>query len=151
MAICVLPHTRPRMRREISIALTVLLPALTGCSRHTLDSRDLSSSLRATSSLAAEAGVFIEYLGRGQSTAAFARSHAEYLAQELDDERQDLDGASVAPPLRPALELCHRQQEQLDREFRQLESAIGHPDQLREIAKQIRAIGDAVSQARESL
>jgi hypothetical protein len=139
------------MRREISIALTVLLAALGGCSSHTLDSKDLSSSLRATSSLAAEAGVFIEYLGSGHSTATFARGHAEYLAQEIDDERDDLEGARVASPLRPSLELCETEQEQLGREFRLLQSAVGHPDELPEIAKQIRAIGQAAAQAREGL
>jgi hypothetical protein len=135
------------MRREISIALTVLLTALTGCSPHRVDARDLSSSLRATSSLAAEAGVFIEYLGGGHSTATFARGHAEYLVRELEDERRELEGAGVEPPLRPLLELCQRQQEQLDRELRRLESAIGHPDKLPDIATQIRAIGAAAAQA----
>ncbi|HEY4087690.1 MAG TPA: hypothetical protein VGM43_17240 [Bryobacteraceae bacterium] len=139
------------MRREISIALTVLLAALGGCSSHTLDSKDLSSSLRATSSLAAEAGVFIEYLGSGHSTDAFARGHAEYLRQELDDERQDLQGARVSSSLRPSFDLCETQQEQLGRELRLLKLAIGQPDELADIARQIRAIGQAAAQAREGL
>lgn len=151
MAICVPPHIQPRMRREISIALTVLLAALAGCSHKTLDSRDLSSSLRATASLAAEADVFIEYLRTGHSTATFARGHAESLVRELEDERQDLESASVAAPLRSALEHCETQQEQLGRELRRLQSAVGRPDELPDIAKQIRAIGHAAAQAREGL
>ncbi len=125
--------------------------ALAGCSHKTLDSKDVSSSLRATASLAAEANVFIEYLGTGHSTATFARGHSEYLAQELDDERQDLKGASVADSLSPALEVCRAQQEQLGRELRRLQLAMGHPDELAEIAKQVRAIGDAATHAREGL
>lgn len=151
MAVCVLPHTQPRMRREISTALTVLLPALVGCSSHTLDSKDLSSSLRATSSLAADADVFIEYLGSGHSTATFARAHAGYLIQELEDERQDLAGARVAPQMGPSLDFCQKQQEELRGELRTLESAIGHPDELPDIRKQIRAIGQAAAQARSGL
>jgi hypothetical protein len=139
------------MRRERPIAVTILILTLAGCSQHSLDSTELSSRLRATSSLAAEANVFIDYLGRTQSTAAFARGHAEYLAQEVDEERHDLEGARVVAPLRPALELCRAQQEQLAREFRRLELAIGHPEELPEIAKQIRAIGDAAAQARGKL
>jgi hypothetical protein len=151
MASCVLRHTQLRMRREISIALTVLLVALAGCSQKTLDSKDLASSLRATSSLATEAGVFIEYLGAGHSTATFARGHAEYLLQELEDQRHDLQGGRVASSLRPALELCETQQKQLGGELRLLQSAIGRPDELPGIAKQIRAIGDAAARAREGL
>jgi len=139
------------MRREISIALTVLLPALTGCTRHMLDARDLISSLRATSSLATEAGVFITYLGSGHSTATFARGHAEYLVRELEDERRELQGAGVDPSLRPSLEVCQSQQEQLGRELRRLESAIGRPDELPEIATRIRAIGTAAAQAGKGL
>jgi hypothetical protein len=139
------------MHREKPIAVTILILTLAGCSQHNLDSTELSSRLRATSSLAAEANVFIDYLGRTRSTAAFARGHAEYLAQEVDEERHDLEGARVVPPLRPALELCREQQAALGREFRRLESAIGHPDQLPEIAKQIRSIGDAAARAREAL
>jgi hypothetical protein len=139
------------MRGEISIAVTILMLALAGCSHNNLDSTGISSQLRATSSLAMETGVFIDYLGTGHSTAAFARSHAEYLAQELEDQRRKLEGARAAPPLDRALELCRAQQEQLERELRRLESAIGHPEELPEIARQIRAIGDAAAAAREEL
>ena len=139
------------MRHETSIAVTLLTLALAGCTRKTFDSKDLSSSLRATSSLAAEADVFIEYLGTGHSTETFARGHAGYLAQELNDERKDLEGASVAASLGQELAVCRAEQEQLGREFRRLQAAIGHPDELPDIAKQIRAIGDAAAQAREGL
>jgi hypothetical protein len=125
--------------------------ALAGCSQKTLDSKDLSSSLRATASLAAEADVFIEYLSSGHSTATFAREHAGYLVQELEDERNDLEGVRVAPPLHPALELCQSRQEELGRELRQLQSAAGHLEELPGIGKQIRAIGQAAAQAREGL
>jgi hypothetical protein len=82
---------------------------------------------------------------------AFAHSHAEYLAQELEQERQDLEGARAAAPLGSALQLCRSEQEELGREFRRLESAIGHPAELRDIAKRIRAIGSAAAQARQGL
>jgi hypothetical protein len=151
MAVCVLPHTSLKMSRDTPIAAAVLMLALTGCSQKTLDSTGISSQLRATSSLAMEADVFIEYLRTGHSSAAFARSHAEYLARELDDERHELEGARTAPPLMGTLELCRAQQEQLGRELRRLEPAIGHPGELPEIARQIRAAGEAAAQARKGL
>jgi len=151
MATCVLPHTSPGMRCETSIAITLLTLALAGCSHKTLDSSDLSSTLRATASLAAEADVFIEYLGSGRPTSTFARGHAEYLVEELEDERSDLEGASVAASLRPALERCRTQQEQLGRELRRLQLAVDHSEELPEIAKQIRGIGQAAAQTRRSL
>jgi hypothetical protein len=139
------------MRGEISIAVTVLMLALAGCSHSNLDSTGISSQLRATSSLAMETGVFIDYLGTRHSTAAFARSHAEYLAQELEEQRRKLEGARAAPPLDRTLELCRREQEQLGSELRRLQSAIGHPEELPGIARKIRAIGDAAAAAREGL
>jgi hypothetical protein len=139
------------MHRETPIAVAVLVCALAGCAPRPLDSRDLASSLRATSSLAAEAGIFIDYLNSGRPAAAFARAHAEYLLKELDDESHDLDGARVVPPLRPTLETCRAQQQQLGRELRRLDAALAHPDELAEIAKQIRAIGESAAQARASL
>jgi len=139
------------MRRETSIAVSLVMLAFAGCSHKALDSKDLSSRLRATSSLATEADVFIEYLGTGHATSTFARGHAEYLAQELEDERRDLEGASAGASLRSALALCQAQQEQLARELRRLPSAIGHSEELPEIASQIRAIGQAAAQAREGL
>ncbi len=151
MAISVLLHTQPGMRRETPIAAAILITALTGCGPHALDSKDLSSSLHATASLAAETDVFIQYVQSGQASPTFARTHADYLARELDDERETLDAARVDARLRPALTLCRAQQDQLGLELGRLELALQNPDQLAQIAARVRNIGTAVSQARASL
>jgi hypothetical protein len=104
--------------------MAVLLLTLTGCAPRRLDSRDLSSSLRATASLAAETAVFQNYLRSGHATATYARMHANYLAEELADERRSLDGVRVDPDLEGMLAQCRNRQEKLAGQLEQLRTAL---------------------------
>ncbi|HVW08177.1 MAG TPA: hypothetical protein VHC90_06325 [Bryobacteraceae bacterium] len=136
------------MRRETPIAAAILVTALAGCGTHSLDSKELSSSLRATASLAAETNLFIGYLQSGYAPPIFARAHADYLARELDDERRSLDTARVNAQLLSAFTFCREQQDELGVELRRLELALQDPEQLAQIRARIETIGASAAQVR---
>jgi hypothetical protein len=70
---------------------------LCGCSRHKNPTTDkLRSELISAKSLAAETEMFLDYVRQKRSTKHYAQGHIEYLTEEIERSRGELQESSPA-------------------------------------------------------
>jgi hypothetical protein len=128
------------------------LAVFTSCSRHKPISRDeLQSKLRSAESIAAEAGMFLDYVRDKRATHQYARGHIEYLLTNL--ERTDQELHEALPPAGGEQRFIHARQEvdTLLAELRKVRSRIGAGEDLYEDQRRIAAAREALQQAVSSL
>jgi hypothetical protein len=69
--------------------------ALSACSRHkTLTRDELRSQIFSAKSLAAETEIFVDYVRQKRATKHYAQGHLEYLAEQVENSRQELHQSS---------------------------------------------------------
>ncbi len=137
-----------KMGPAVWIASMTLVVVLTGCSPKPISANGIASELRAVSSYAAEAQLFIEYIQAGKSTKAYARAHACYLVAQLKEARQKLAALpSTEQTLAPALLKCKQQQDMLFDQLNRLSLNVDDPSALAHGKQKFRAIQEDAQQA----
>src|SRR5690349_15206950 len=83
---------------------------LTGCSGgKTIDRDEAQADIRLTRSFAAETGIFLDFLLRGQATVHFAAEHARLLEKEIERLLKDLEGSAPDPNAESSVRECRRE------------------------------------------
>lgn len=135
--------------------MAVLLAAavlLVGCSRHKTISRDeLRSALTSSISLASEAETFIEYVTNGKATRHYAEGHIGYLAEEVGESEQELQGGSPEPGTESAVQQCRTELNSLHRELAGLPGVLGNRNALGAARERIKTIRDSFERLISSL
>jgi hypothetical protein len=126
--------------------------ALTCCSRQKpLSQGELQSKLRAAESIAAETGMFLDYVRQKRVTNQYAQGHIEYLSSELARTANELSEA--IPPAGAEAQFAdgRMQVDFLRTELSQVSSRIRRPDELAGGQKRIARIRQALRQVVSSL
>jgi hypothetical protein len=131
----------PAARECAVILLVSLAAAYAGCShRKTIDRDQAQSAIRSAISFAAESEMFIGYLRRGQATDAFARSHLQYLENEIRRSETNLGGVTSDADTSQAVRDCRAQLRQLENTLSEVRAALHDKDTLSRAAKSVSII-----------
>jgi hypothetical protein len=83
------------MLKAIAAFVLGSILALSACSRpKTLTQDELRSQIFSAKSLAAETEIFVDYVRQKRATKHYAQGHIEYLAEQVENSRQELHQSS---------------------------------------------------------
>jgi len=122
------------------------------CSRQkTLTRDELRSDLTSAKSLAAEAEMFLDYVQQRRATKHYAQGHIEYLAEEVENSRHELQESSPAQSEEDALQKLKAQFDALNAELRHIRGKLDDPAALATTKEQIEKILRALDEANSSI
>lgn len=125
---------------------------LCACSSHkTLTRDDLRSDITSAKSLAAETSLFLDYVCQHRATEHYAQAHIEYLAQEIDQSRQELQKSSPAQGDEHVLQILKTQFDALSAELHNIRQKLGDETALATAKQHVERIQRALDKANSSL
>ena len=134
------------------IAILAVLLTSTACSRQkTVDREKLRSELLSSISFASETELFFERVMQGRITARFAEAHAEYLADEIEREANELREAVPTRDIDPQFKECKRQTELLAHEVTASKTLVMDKPALAEVIQRIANIRQILQSTKSSL
>jgi hypothetical protein len=135
---------------EALVLLTTLL-LLASCSHQkTITREELRSQLTSAVSFAAEAEMFIDYVGQNRSTHNYAQGHIKYLADEVNRSLKELHDAVPGEGSEEKLRECRAQLDLLGRELTTVRLALHNAEALRGAKERIATIRKALERAKSS-
>src|SRR6185312_1798013 len=124
---------------------------LCACSSHkTLTRDDLRSDITSAKALAAETSLFLDYICQHRATEHYAQAHIEYLAQEIDQSRQELQKSSPAQGDEHVLQILKTQFDALSAELHNIHQ-LGDETALTTAKQHVERIQRALDKANSSL
>jgi Tfp pilus assembly protein PilP len=122
------------------------------CSRHkTLTTDELRSELISAKSLAAETEMFLDYVRQNRATKYYARGHIEYLSEEIERSREELQESSPAPGEEDAVQKLRAQFEALSAELHGIRGRLDDAAALATAEEHIAKIRHALDEANSSI
>jgi len=129
-----------------------LILLLCACSRQkTLTRKDLRSELTSAKSLAAETEMFLDYVQQRRATKHYAQGHIEYLTEEIEQSRKELQESSPAQSEEDALQKLKAQFDALNAELHTIRGKMDDPAAIATTKEQIEKILQALDEANSSI
>lgn len=127
----------------------LMLPA---CSRHkTLTRDDLRFEIVSAKSLATETEMFLDYVGQKRATKHYAQGHIDYLAEEVENSRRELQESSPVQGEEGALGKLRAQSDALNAELYSVRGKLDDQAALATAKKHIATILQSLDDANSSL
>jgi hypothetical protein len=125
---------------------------LCACSSHkTLTRDDLRSEMVSAKSLAAEAALFLDYVGQHRATKHYAEGQIEYLTQEVENSSQELRKSSPAQGEEDALQKLKAQVDALNSELHSIHEKLNDQAALATAKEHIANIRQSLDDANSSI
>jgi len=135
----------------VAFALGLIL-LLSACSRHkTLTRDELRSEITSAKSLAAETEMFLDYVRENRATKHYAQGHIEYLAEEIEQSRKELQDSSPAQGEEDALQTLRAQFDALSTELHNLHGKLEDHAALATAKQRIDSIRQSLDDANSSI
>ena len=129
-----------------------LILLLCACSRQKILTKDeLRSELTSAKSLAAETEMFLGYVQQRRATKHYAQGHIEYLTEEIEQARKELQESSPAQSEEDALQKLKAQFDALNAELRNILGKLDDPAAIATTKEQIEKILQALDEANSSI
>jgi outer membrane murein-binding lipoprotein Lpp len=125
---------------------------LCGCSRHkNLTTDELRSELISAKSLAAETEMFLDYVRQKRATKYYAQGHIEYLTDEVERSREELQESSPAQGEEDAVQTLKAQFDALKAELQSVRGRLDDEAALSTAKQHIEGIRRALNEATSSI
>jgi hypothetical protein len=125
---------------------------LSACSRHkTLTRDELRSEIFSAKSLAAEAEMFVDYVGQKRATKHYAQGHIEYLAEEVENSRQELHQSSPVQGEEDAFQKLSAQFDALHAELHIIHGKLDDVNALATAKEHLAKIRHALDEANSTI
>jgi uncharacterized coiled-coil DUF342 family protein len=135
----------------VPFALGFIL-VLCSCSRHkTLTREELRSDLISAKSLVAETEMFLDYVRQNRATKYYAQGHIEYVTQEIERSRKELQESSPAQGEEDAVQELRAQLDALKVELHSLRGRLDDEVALATANERIEKIRQALDEANSSI
>jgi hypothetical protein len=135
----------------VAFALAFIL-VLCACSRHkTLTTEELRSDLISAKSLAAETEMFLDYVHQNRATKYYAQGHIEYLTEEMERSREELQESSPPQGEADAVQKLSAQFDALKAELHGIRGRLDDEAALATAKEHIERIRQALDEANSSI
>jgi hypothetical protein len=135
----------------VAFALGFIL-VLSACSRHqTLTKDELRSELISAKSLAAETEMFLDYVRQNRATKDYAQGHIEYLTEETERSREELQESSPAQGEEEARQKLSVQFDALEAELHTIRGRLNDQAALATAKEHVARIRQALDEANSSI
>lgn len=135
----------------VAFALGFIL-VLSACSRHkTLTKDELRSELTSAKSLAAETEMFLDYVRQNRATRHYAQGHIEYLTEEVEQSRKELQESLPAQGEEDARQKLSVQFDALRTELHSIRGRLDDKAALATAKEHIARIRQALDDANPSI
>ena len=125
---------------------------LSACSRHkTVTKDDLRSELISAKSLAAETEMFLDYVRQNRATKNYAQGHIEYLTEEVEQSRKELQESLPAQGEEDARQKLSVQFDALEAELHTIRGRLDDEAALANAKEQLARIRQALDDAQTSI
>jgi hypothetical protein len=126
--------------------------ALCACSRQkTLTTDEVRSQLLSARSLAAETEMFLDYVRENRATKHYARGHIEYLTEEIERSREELQESSPAQGEEDAVQKLRTQFDALEAELHNIHGKLDDAAALAAATEHLVSIRRALDGANSSI
>jgi uncharacterized protein YicC (UPF0701 family) len=140
------------MIKAVAVFAVAFILPLCACSRQKTLTRDkLSSELTSAKSLAAETEMFLDYAREGRATKHYAQGHIEYLTEEIEQSRKELQESSPAQGEEDALQKLRAQFGALNTELSNIGGKLDDEAALATTKEHIARIRQALDEANSSI
>jgi uncharacterized coiled-coil DUF342 family protein len=135
----------------VPFALGFIL-VLCSCSRHkTLTREELRSDLISAKSLVAETEMFLDYVRQNRATKYYAQGHIEYVTQEIERSRKELQESSPAQGEEDAVQELRAQLDALKAELLSIHARLDDRTALATAKEHVARIRHALDEANSSI
>jgi hypothetical protein len=135
----------------VAFALGFIL-VLSACSRHqTLTKEELRSELISAKSLAAETEMFLDYVRQNRATRNYAQGHIEYLTEEVEQSRKELQESLPAQGEEDARQKLSVQFDALEAELHTIRGRLDDQAALATAKEHVARIRQALDEANSSI
>jgi hypothetical protein len=135
----------------VAFALGFIL-VLSACSRHqTLTKEELRSELISAKSLAAETEMFLDYVRQNRATRNYAQAHIEYLTEEVEQSRKELQESLPAQGEEDARQKLSVQFDALEAELHTIRGRLDDQAALATAKEHVARIRQALDEANSSI
>jgi hypothetical protein len=135
----------------VAFALGFIL-VLSACSRHqTLTKEELRSELISAKSLAAETEMFLDYVRQNRATRNYAQGHIEYLTEEVEQSRKELQESLPAQGEEDARQKLSVQFDALEAELHTIRGRLNDQAALATAKEHVARIRQALDEANSSI
>jgi hypothetical protein len=125
---------------------------LSACSRHkTLTRDELRSEIVSAKSLAGETEMFVDYVRQKRATKHYAQGHIEYLAEEVENSRQELHQSSPVQGEEDAFQKLSTQFDALNAELHIIHGKLDDVNALTTAKEHIAKIRQALDEANSGI
>jgi hypothetical protein len=125
---------------------------LSACSRHqTLTKEELGSELISAKSLAAEIEMFLDYVRQNRATRNYAQAHIEYLTEEVEQSRKELQESLPAQGEEDARQKLSVQFDALEAELHTIRGRLDDQAALATAKEHVARIRQALDEANSSI
>ena len=126
--------------------------ALCACSRQkTLTTDEIRSQLLSAKSLAAETEMFLDYVRENRTTKHYAQGHIEYLTEEIERSREELQESSPAQGEEDAVRKLRTQFDALRAELHSIRGKLDDEAALAAAKEHLASIRQALDEANSSI
>jgi len=126
--------------------------ALCACSRQkTLTTDEIRSQLLSAKSLAAETEMFLDYVRENRATKHYAQGHIEYLTEEIERSREELQESSPAQGEEDAVRKLRTQFDALQAELHSIRGKLDDEAALAAAKEHLASIREALDEANSSI
>jgi hypothetical protein len=140
------------MLKAIGAFVLASILVLSACSRHkTLTRDELRSEIVSAKSLAAETEMFVDYVRQKRATKHYAQGHIEYLAEEVDNSRQELHQCSPVQGEEDAFQKLSTQFDALNAELHIIHGKLDDVNALTTAKEHIAKIRQALDEANSGI
>jgi uncharacterized coiled-coil protein SlyX len=138
-------------KARVSLAIGFIL-VLSACSRDkTLTTDELRSDLISAKSLAAETEMFLDYVRQNRATKYFAQAHIQYLIEEVERSRKELNESSAVQGEEDPLQKLRTQLDTLTAELRNIRGSLKDQAALATAKEHVARIRQALDDASSSI
>ncbi len=135
----------------VAFALGFIL-VMSACSRHkTLTKDELRSELISAKSLAAETEMFLDYVRQNRATRNYAQGHIEYLTEEVEQSRKELQESLPAQGEEDARQKLSVQFDALEAELHTIRGRLDDQAALATAKEHVARIRQALDEANSSI
>jgi uncharacterized coiled-coil DUF342 family protein len=125
---------------------------LSACTRHKTLPRDgLRSEITSAKSLAAETETFLDYVGENRATKHYAEGHIEYLTEQIEQSRKELQESSAAQGEEGGLQELKAKFGALSTELHNIHGKLDDPAALATAKQHIASIRQSLDDANSSI
>ena len=126
--------------------------ALCACSRQkTLTTDEIRSQLLSAKSLAAETEMFLDYVRENRATKHYAQGHIEYLTEEIERSREELQESSPRRAKRMPYKNQQRSSTPLTAELHSIRGKLDDEAALAAAKEHLASIRQALDEANSSI